>query len=62
MNKNTIKTLILTAAITLITYATQAQVKPINTKVLVQKLVKLLAPPAVPPAASRLGQGTATQG
>jgi len=32
MNKNTIKTLILTAAITLITYATQAQVKPINTK------------------------------
>ena len=32
MNTNTIKTLILTAAITLITYATQAQTKPINTK------------------------------
>lgn len=32
MNTNTIKTLILTAAITIITYTTQAQVKPINTK------------------------------
>ena len=32
MNTNTIKTLILTAAITLITYTTQAQIKPINTK------------------------------